>query len=123
MGLRVQPNRDRCPRGTEIHRVIDQLVEHLDDQIGRPLDLDGLRGEIGDEVTLGKSVLVGADRRSDDGDYVKPGAFCTGDGFFDTRGGSHGDEDGVEALAALPSAVQVDVGALGDALRLEVFQG
>src|SRR5579872_5917550 len=35
--LSPQSHDDRCARGTEIDRVVDQLVEHLHDEIWRPV--------------------------------------------------------------------------------------
>src|SRR5262249_4345114 len=40
MRLQAHPQGDRRTRRAEIHRVIHELVEHLHDQIRRPLDRD-----------------------------------------------------------------------------------
>src|SRR4030081_1045224 len=42
VGLEPHSEDDRRACGTEIHRIINELIEHLHDQVRRSLNLDGL---------------------------------------------------------------------------------
>ncbi len=60
-GLRARRTRDEAGRRTEIHRILDELVEHLHDQIGRTAHEAGIGGRIEVESRAGKGVPIAGD--------------------------------------------------------------
>ena len=96
--------------GAEVHGIIDELVEHLDDEVRRAGEHDRLGGQFGAELPLRKAGAIGARGAVHEGAQVEAGPLGALNGLFDPGGGAHGHQDRVQPLAALAGPVQVGAG-------------
>src|SRR5215472_13308022 len=56
--LETQADRDGRPGGTEVHGIVDELVEHLHDEIRRAAHHDGLVRQLRSEGALREGAAI-----------------------------------------------------------------
>jgi hypothetical protein len=71
--------------GTKIHGILDELIEHLDDQLRRAAHEAGLRGHLELEACPGKAVAVGAHGGDQQFAQIEIDALGLADALLDPR--------------------------------------
>ena len=121
--LEAQPDRDRGARQAEVRSIVDQLIEHLHDQVWSSLNRGCFARQLRRKAAIRKGDPVRSDRRGKQRDEIKSGALRTADRLFHARRGPHRYQDCVQALAALSSALQIRPYGAGHIFGFEVLEG
>ena len=118
----AQAHGNQARSGAEIDGVLDELVEHLDDQVRRAPHETGVWGRLELESHIAKTIPVSAGRRDQQFAQIEVHAFRLFDALLDPRRRSQSAQDRLQALGAVARTRDILSLVLAHPLGFQIIQ-